>query len=156
MPDLSALLKGVRDVVGPLAGSGGALTTLATAIVPVAPRRRAAVLAHDGYATLEAYQRARPLLFYGSAAVAVGATGMAWWRRRQGFEAVGGWGTVAALAGLLAYLTRPAAGTGQAVDGPSAKERAYQWLDARAAYLDRTEPGWEDRVTAQVVGAVGA
>ncbi len=157
MTDLSSLLKTVREAAAPLV-SNRALVAAAASAVPITPRRRAAVLAHDGFMTLEAYQRARPALFYGSTAVAVGASFMAWYRRRQGVEAVGGWGFLAGLAGVVAYATRPggAGAAGAASGQETATARAFRWLDQRAAYLDRVEPGWEDRITARVVGAVNA
>lgn len=150
MTDLASLFKDLRQAAGGL--NTGVMTALATTAIPATPRRRAAVLAHDGYGALETYQAVRPQVFYGSVAVALGATGMAWWRRRHGTEAIGSWGALAALAGVVAYLTRPSMGVAQPVQGASATDRAYRWLDARAAYLDRTEPGWEDRIVARVTG----
>lgn len=154
MADAAELLQALSKVVGSVTVDGKQAAKLATNLVPATPRRRAAVVLHEGFAGLDLYQRVRPKVFVGSLAVAVGATGMAWWRRRQGAEAIGSWGTLAALAGLLAYVTRPGMGTGNpaAVAGPTAQDRVYGWLDARAAVLDRTRPGWEEAALRRVVG----
>lgn len=148
------LFSAVTKVVGSVSVDGKQAARLATNLVPATPRRRAAVVLHEGFAGLDLYQRVRPKVFAGSLVVAVGATGMAWWRRRNGAEAVGSWGALAALAGLMAYVTRPGAGTGnpQAGTGPTAQDRVYSWLDARAAVLDRTRPGWEEAALRRVVG----
>lgn len=125
-----------------------------TKLIPQTPRRRAAVVVHDGFAAMELYHAVRPKLFYGSLITAVGATGMAWWRRRQGTEAITSWSLLAGVAGVLAYVTRPGAGVGTAegANASNAQQRAFAWLDARAANLDRTSPGWEDKTIARMVG----
>lgn len=154
MAEATELLQALSKVVGSVTVDGKQAAKLATNLVPATPRRRAAVVLHEGFAGLDLYQRVRPKVFVGSLAVAVGATGMAWWRRRNGAEAVTSWGMLAALAGLAAYLTRPGAGTGnpQAGTGTTGTERVYSWLDARAAVLDRTRPGWEEAALRRVVG----
>jgi hypothetical protein len=154
MADATELLQALSKVVGSVTVDGKSAAKLATNLVPATPRRRAAVVLHEGFAGLDLYQRVRPKVFVGSLVVAVGATGMAWWRRRNGAEAVGSWGMLAAVAGLAAYLTRPGAGTGnpQAVAGPTAQDRVYGWLDARAQVLDRMRPGWEEEALRRVVG----
>lgn len=146
------LFSAVTKVVGSVSVDGKQAARLATNLVPATPRRRAAVVLHEGFAGLDLYQRVRPKVFAGSLVVAVGATGMAWWRRRNGAEAVTSWGALAALAGLAAYLTRPSAGTGTPVTGPTTQDRVYQWLDARAQVLDRVSPGWEEAALRRVVG----
>lgn len=145
----AGLFAALKSVV-PLTVDGKAVAGL----IPQTPKRRAAVVLHDGYMALDTYHAVRPKLFAGSLAVALGATGMAWWRRRQGGEAVTVWGALAGFAGVVAYLTRPGAGTGTPAggQGPTATDRLYSWLDARAAHLDAVEPGWEQRVTSRVLG----
>lgn len=148
MPDFAELFQAVQKVTGPLKVDSRAVVKL----VPSTPRRRGAVVVHDGFAALETYQAVRPKLFAGSLVVALGATGMAWWRRRNGTEAIGSWSMLAAFAAGVAYLTRPEAGTGKTVTGPTATDRAYAWLDARAARLDVLEPGWEEKTVNRVLG----
>lgn len=152
-PGYGDLFNAIRKVV-PLSVDGKAVNQLAQSLVPQTPKRRAAVVLHDGLSALDTYHAVRPKLFVGSVAVAVGATGMAWWRRRNGAEAITSWSILAGLAGVVAYLTRPGAGTGTPTAGTGATgtERVYSWLDARAATLDRQEPGWEDRVARRVLG----
>lgn len=153
MADATDLLQALSKVVGSVTVDGKQAAKLATNLVPATPRRRAAVVLHEGFAGLDLYQRVRPKVFVGSLAVALGATGMAWWRRRNGAEAITSWGALAALAGVVAYLTRPSAGTGTPVTGPTTQDRVYHWLDARAQVLDRTRPGWEEAALRRVVGS---
>ena len=154
MVDVADLFASMTKVIGPLTVDGKSAAKLAQSLVPATPRRRAAVVLHEGFAGLDLYQRVRPKVFVGALVVGAGATGMAWWRRRQGMEALGSWGALAIAAGVVAYLTRPGAGTGNpaAVAGPTAQDRVYGWLDARATVLDRAAPGWEAQALKRVMG----
>lgn len=149
---MADLFSAVTKVVGSVSVDGKQAARLAQNLVPATPRRRAAVVLRDGYKALDTYHAVRPKVFVGSLAVALGATGMAWWRRRNGAEAVTGWGALAALAGVVAYVTRPTTASGVPQAGPGAQAQVYAWLDQRAATLDRTDPGWEERAMGRMLG----
>ncbi len=126
---------------------------IAAANLPAQTKRRAAVVAHDAYLTIDGYMAARPTLFYGGLMVAASGAAMAVKRYRQGPEAVAAWLVMAVMGGAVAYVTKPTAPTtAGAPGGTPAMETVNAWLDARAVSLDRAEPGWEQRALTRLLG----
>lgn len=141
-------------------GAGGGTSALAQ-LAPATPRRRAAVVIHDGYAALDAYQRARPALFVAGLAGFVSSGAALYLRRRRGVEAWGVWALAMAVSGGVAWVTRPGAAVPQAPvpsgqttppGSTPALAAVEAWLDRRAAALDRSEPGWEEQAVRRVLG----
>ncbi len=122
------------------------------AVVPATPRRRAAVVVHDGYAATDAWVRARPTVFLASlAGMLVSGTAL-WKRKSKGAEAFALYTSAFAASTTLAWFTRP----GQASPPPGTPNtqsaQMMAWLDARAASLDKSEPGWEETAMRRVTG----
>lgn len=126
-------------------------------------KRRAAVVAHHGYAGIDWFERNRPLIFGVAVAASVASTIVGIVRRKHGAESWALWfGLAAGFAGL-AYLSTPTDAAGKAVGGtdgqpataskvPTGVKKAEKWLDAQAALLDIAEPGWEDATTKRITG----
>lgn len=129
------------------------LTSIAAAATPPQTKRRAAVVAHDAYLTIDGYMAAKPTLFYGGLMLGLLGAVMAVKRRRQGPEAVAAWVVASGLGATTAYLTRPTVnGSAGTPGGMPALEKVNTWLDARALELDRTEPGWDQLALARLLG----
>lgn len=135
-----------------------AARSLAASALPATPKRRAAVVVHDGYAAADAWVRAKPTVFYSGIAVALLSAFLGYKRRNRGAEA---WGVYAAgvVAGVgVAWVARPGAegavspGAAPGSSQGSAVDRVMALLDARARTLDRQEPGWEDVAIRRVTG----
>lgn len=152
MPDFS---KFVRKSVATVA-DGGAGAGAAAQLIPATPRRRAAVVEHDSYSVMNGYQLLRPKLFWGSLGAMLGSGVMLWLRRKHGVEAWASWGTILAASSVTAYVTRPggAGDPGKAKPGEidDTLAKTYRWLDARAAELDKQEPGWEEKSLSRLMG----
>jgi len=138
---------------------GAATPSRLVGLVPEPYRHRAAVVAHDAFGALDTYQRVRAPLFAVACLGVVGSLGMLYTRRRKGAEAWGVWLAAAGLSAGVAWLTRPGAGSGagngQAGAVPAGAPvamKANAWLDARAARLDQTQPGWEDAALNRLLG----
>ena len=127
-----------------------------TSFIPATPRRRAAVVGHDSHMVMDWYQTARPALFWGSLAAALGSGVMLWLRRKHGTEALISWGALTLVSGGVAWMTRPggpgAGAAPKAGESDSAIAATYRWLDQRASELDRAEPGWEAAALARLMG----
>ncbi len=116
-------------------------------------KRRAAVVAHDAYAAIDGYMAAKPSLFYGGLMLTAAGGAMAVKRWRQGPEAVAAWLVMASLGAVMSYTTRPGAnGAAGTTNGAPALETVNRWLDNRAVTLDRTDPGWQERALARLLG----
>lgn len=133
-----------------LIGAPGVLPTALNTFVPATPRRRAAVVAHDGYEVVDTWVKVQPAVFVGGL-IGMAVSGMALWgRRRAGPEAwamyVGMFGASAA----AAWTARPQTPAPVAPGAPAPATPLMAWLDARAAKLDKTEPGWDAQALARV------
>ncbi len=114
-------------------------------------KRRAAVVAHDSFRLVDGYIEARPTIFYGSLMASAAAGAMAVKRRSHGVEAVAAWSIVAMVSAGVAWVTRPTPAT-TAAQGRPPLEQVNAWLDQRAAQLDQSEPGWQDRALVRLLG----
>jgi hypothetical protein len=131
----------------------GSVASIAAAATPPQTKRRAAVVAHDAYAAIDGYLAAKPTLFYSGLLVTAGGVVMAIKRRKQGPEAIASWLVAAGIGATTAYLTRPQNEQAGATAGVTpALATVNAWLDARASQLDRTEPGWDQRALARLLG----
>jgi hypothetical protein len=134
--------------------TGSALVSLA----PATPKRRAAVVAHDGFLALDTYHHVKPTLFVAGLVGTVGSAIALYARRRRGPEAWGVWAMAMGISAGVAWVARPGATPGNRL--PTASEGQGQpalaavnaWLDRRAAALDRSEPGWEEKALSRLFG----
>lgn len=131
---------------------------LAVAVAPATPRRRAAVVAHDGYLAADTWVKARPTVFASSlVGIALSAAGL-WFRRKKGPEAVTLYSATLVASAAGAWISRPGQGGAVApgaAPGSAHADRGAQltaWLDARAKKLDQSEPGWESTALKRVMG----
>lgn len=112
-------------------------------------KRRAAVVAHDGFEAVDTWVAIRPPLFVLGLLGLAGAGMMLWLRRKKGGEALALWGAGFAASGMLAWTCRPPEDT---VAQGSALDETEKYLDSRAAVLDKAEPGWMDVAINRMMG----
>lgn len=118
------------------------LPGLVNAVVPAAPRRRAAVTVHDGYMAADLWVKARPVVFWSSVAGALASAGALYVRRKKGPETLLVYAASLVASSAMAWVSRPGQ-TSAVPPGGSTTDQVMGWLDARAAKLDKSEPGWE-------------
>lgn len=109
-------------------------------------KRRAAVVAHDGFALSDFFDAHRSTVCLGAFGAAVVFALLALLRRKHGTEAVALWLSLSALSAGIGYAAMPKeAGDGSQTDGILAM------IDKRANSLDSTEPGWDEATLRRVV-----
>ncbi len=127
-----------------LRGATSSMPNFINAVVPATPRRRAAVLVHDGYVAGDTWVKAKPAVFIGGLAGMALSLGAMYLRRGKGVESLAMYaGTFAASAGL-AWVARPGANGAVSPGASPNLDKMTAWLDARAAKLDKSEPGWQE------------
>lgn len=151
MGTTQAAFDAVREYTLRALGSAD-VKALAVAATPESVKRRAAVVAHDGFAVVDWYAANRVYIFGGSAAFSFAALVMAWVRRERGPETIAAWLVAAMVSGGVAYVTRPTSAPGAEVAPGDSLARVNALLDARAAKLDQTEPGWQARSLSRLLG----
>jgi hypothetical protein len=135
-----------------LIGTPGLMPAAVNALVPATPRRRAAVVAHDGYLAVDTWVKVQPAVFVGGL-VGMAVSGMALWgRRRTGPEAWALYVGMFAASATAAWTARPQSPAPVAAGAPAPATPLMAWLDARAAKLDKTEPGWDAAALARIAG----
>lgn len=118
-------------------------------------KRRAAVVAHDGFTLADFYNAHRNAIAGASAGLSLACAVTGYVRRKHGAEAISLWFGLSALFACMAYLSMSVEETGTTgTDGgpvtsnnakvPSMLKKAEDWLDRRASDLDKSEPGWDD------------
>lgn len=125
---------------------------LAVAATPDSVKRRAAVIAHDGFAVVDWYATAKPWIFGGSVATALGAAVMAAYRRERGPEAIASWLFASVVSAGVAWVTRPTMTPGATGAPGDSLAKVNALLDARAIRLDQTDPGWQNRALGRLLG----
>jgi hypothetical protein len=141
----------VSNLLDKLRGATANVPSLIRSVVPSTPRRRAAVTVHDGYAAADMWVKARPTIFWSSVAGAVLSAGALYVRRKKGPETIAVYAASFAVSAGLAWVSRPGQG-GTVAPGASTSDQVMSWLDARAARLDKSEPGWEEAATRRLIG----
>lgn len=134
-----------------LRGATANVPSLIRSVVPATPRRRAAVTVHDGYAAADMWVKARPKIFIGSLLGAVLSAGALYARRKKSPETIAVYAASFVASAGLAWVSRPGQG-GTVAPGASTTDQVMAWLDARAARLDKSEPGWEEAATRRLTG----
>jgi len=134
----------VPNLLDVLRGATSSMPNLINTVVPATPRRRADVAVHDGYAVADAWVKAKPAVFVAGLAGMALSLGALYLRRGKGVESIAMYaGTFAASAGV-AWVARPGANGAVSPGASPNTDKVLAWLDARAAKLDKTEPGWQE------------
>lgn len=134
MVEISDIFK----ILDPIANKDGAYRT---------NKRRAAVVAHDGFSLADFFRDNRVNIHVGSLVLSGVFGGIGWLRRERGAEALALWFGLSAVCGAVGWYTRDSQdGDVRMVD------KVTSYLDYRADMLDRAEPGWDQKAIDRVLG----
>jgi|SRR5690606_33086442 len=117
----------------------------------VVNRDRAGALLHDGFATYDAYVKAKPFIFTGSLIGMAGSAYMWNKRKKHGSEAITAWGVAFLGFAATAWMTRPGGGSTD-VSTPAAPGTGFiGYVDKRVAKLSAQDPSFADKAFDRLV-----